>query len=236
MSGEENYESLLNRFAFVFSPPFTDLYTKVLAAIDSNLTVDCAHTLADRLLSAAVTYPHDVDAIVLPIANALPQRADILVTDSGYTNESFPRIVKAHLGDLLGDILNETDLHKPKQTEVSPSNRVLAGALFSGSSVKNHLFDTGLIYWFARKGLMLLDEPVAEERQEVVSLGTCLQLLVMGDVMVEKGLRAGVDLPKIVEALEALRENKVVQNARGIQLLERTIAAAKARRGDSLNL
>ncbi|CAA7262528.1 unnamed protein product [Cyclocybe aegerita] len=215
----------------------TGVSTKTLAIIESNRSVDGAEELAASLLSAALANPEAVDSLVVPIVQIKPQANTILVTDedAGYTDTPFFHLVEIRLSEGLGDELHETQLNKAKQTAVESSNSVLSAALFSASVLQNGLLSSKTIYAFARQGLQLPDEKSEDERKEIVAIGTLLQLLVAGKILVEKQLGLGFGLDKIVAALEVLKANKTIQNAKGVDLLEKTVTASKIGFSDPLS-
>ncbi|KAJ3485790.1 hypothetical protein NLJ89_g11869 [Agrocybe chaxingu] len=216
---DAQFDALVAQFATVFAPPFADISTKTLAIIESNRSV------------------HRLDSLVVPIVQIKPQANTILVTDedAGYTDTPFFDLLEIRLSEGLGNELHETQLNKAKQTAVESSNSVLSAALFSASVLQNGLLSSKTIYAFARQGLQLPDERSEEERKEIVAIGTLIQLLVAGKIFVEKQLGLGFGLDKIVAALEALKANRTIQNAKGVDLLEKTIAASKIGFSDPLS-
>jgi len=213
---------LTSRFDNLFRNPPTELSAQILSIIKANPGVASAEALASSLLSVVKENPKRSESLILPIAHILPATADIVVNDegAGYNDYPFEQVFVIHLSEFLSDALHETQLHVPKQTVVSPQNTVLAAALFSASAIQHGLLNSNHIYAFARQGLRLPDAAIEEERQEVVAVGACLQLLVAGNIMIEKWLAHSDGLEKVVEALENLKDKNVIKYPNAVGLLD----------------
>ena len=138
---------------------------------------------------------------------------------AGYTDTSFDFVFSIFLSDFLSDALHETKLHAPKKTTVSQENTVLAAALFSGSVIQHGLLDSSHIYAFTSQGLQLPDSYFERERQEIVAIGACLQLLVAGQKLIE-GIVPEDGQDKVTPALERLKKKEIINYPKGIELLE----------------
>jgi hypothetical protein len=219
----DDYEAqLASRFENLFRNPPSELSAQILSTIKSNPGVASAEALASSLFSVVKENPKRSEALILPIVHILPATADIVINEEGfgYNNYPFGDVFVIHLSELLSDALHETQLHVPKQTVVSPQNTVLAAALFSASAIQHELLNSNHIYAFARQGLRLPDATIEEERKEVVAIGACLQLLVAGNIMIEKWLAHSDGLEKVVEALENLKDKDVIKYPNAVEVLD----------------
>ncbi|KAF8192089.1 hypothetical protein BJ912DRAFT_962796 [Pholiota molesta] len=111
--------------------------------------------------------------------------------------------------------------------EVTPSSVTLQTALLSGSVL--------ISLWFVLEGLRLSDRDQSG-RHELLAIASCLQLVTAGAPMVKQmGPDMGVSLDDIVQALEKLREDKVIQHPNGVRLLETTITLAKNKFAETIS-
>jgi len=199
----DDYEIQLNpltsRFDDLFRNPSPELSAQIISTIKSNPGFASAEALASSLLSVVKENPKTSEALILPVAHILPATADIVINDedAGYNDDPFDRVFVIQLSGFLGDALHETQLHASKQTVVSLQNTVLAAALFSACAVKLELLNSSHIYAFTRQGLQLHDATIEDERKEVVAIGACLQLLVAGNIMIEKWLALSDGLERV---------------------------------------
>jgi hypothetical protein len=157
----------------------------------------------------------------------LPRTADTVVeNDTGLEDTSAPGNfwdkVKALLTNLLRKYLQFSHLPKSAVKPVVGTLpfRVLFGALFSASAVKNGLLDETFIYAFPRYGLQLPASGTFEDRQvvgKIAAVWSCLQLIT--SVFVEK-LAKTDSLADIIAALEALRVKNAISLPRELELLD----------------
>jgi len=223
---DSQVSSLTAHFTSLFAYPPAEVSSTIKA---SPLLGACSEALAVSLLSSAQANPTSIDALVQPLVRELATTEDLRFTDeeAGYIDTPFNTIFQTDLAEHLSNALHETQLHKPKQTDVIPRNTVLSSALLAGSALRNGLLSSKAIYAFAGQGLQLSGATIEEERKEVVAIGACLLLLVAGDVLLDKWMSESDRLEKVVKALESLKERKITEYPTAVSLLEKTIVAAK---------
>ncbi|TFK35551.1 hypothetical protein BDQ12DRAFT_725839 [Crucibulum laeve] len=215
--------TLISSFLEIFQSN-VDRSTRIVSIVTSNPTTACAEALATSILSAATAHPRKVNSLVLSIIQIVPPVQTIRVYDFESNDPIFfDYLFRYYLADYLKDYLYETQLHKPKETEITPTNPTLAAALFSASAIKNGLLiNTKASYHFLRQGLQL-SGPVNQKREVVLALGACLQLSVAGEAMMERWLIRSDGQDAILKALNKLKDNNVIRAPGGIQLLDKTI-------------
>jgi len=83
------------------------------------------------------------------------------------------------------------------------------------------------LYAFARQGLQLPNADRELARDEVVAIGSCLQLSVAGAAMMEQWLDSSDGQEAVFQALKGLKERGVITVPAGVRLLDKTIAIAE---------
>ena len=222
--------ALVERFEDILqsSKNSSDLCVELLSVLKSSpitASREASGILALSVFKQVRASPQHVDILVVAIKNLINTAyvQSIVITDQYKSDSSFEDDFTWRLAEFLGSRLHETQLHVPKETVIAASNPTLSAALFSASAIKNRLLylegDSGT-YAFARQGLQLPDAREEQKRQEVVSLGTCLQLSVAGATMMEHWLSISDSQEAVVQALKDLKERGVVTTSGGLRLLD----------------
>ncbi|KAF9461724.1 hypothetical protein BDZ94DRAFT_799545 [Collybia nuda] len=206
----------------------------LLATIQADSTIDTINLFVTSLAEAVNSDPTKADAIAETLASlfAIPesQTLDIRGVDPDDAEVTTPlqSTFLIALGEWLNYALHETSLVEPKRTIVEPSNTVLTAAVFSAALLKTGvLASPSYVFSFTRQGLQLPNAVRETERQEIVAIGACLQLLVAGKIMLDRWLEKSDGSDGIVQALKALSDGKVILSENGRVLLQKTIDLAE---------
>jgi len=218
----DQVSSLQDQFEELFSHPPAEL--QVSSIIRGSPLGACSDALASALLSSALADPLSIDASVSSIVASLSTTKDLIFTDTeaGWIDTPFNDVFAMDLGDCLNTTLHESYLHKVKQTVTSPKNTVLSSALLAGIVVRDKLLGPNLVNEFVDQGLQLPDvTPVEKQKREAVLIGACFILLVAGSVLLDNWRKYDPGrLQRVVEALEVLKQEKVIKYPTGVDLLE----------------
>ncbi|TFK33340.1 hypothetical protein BDQ12DRAFT_738842 [Crucibulum laeve] len=229
---ESEYNSLVATLISSFLEIFlsgVDRSNRILSIVNSNPTCAGAEALATSIISAAKLCPRQIDDLVLSTKFIFPSVKTLTVNDQPDGHPvPFTDLFRCYLAEYIDDILYETQYYEPKQTEITSTNPILVTSLLSASAINNGLLEENQAsYHFIRQGLQFDDVPIDSEREPVVALGACLQLSIAGVVMMRRWLAQSNGRATILNALNNLKDSRVILTPRGKQLLKKTIENAE---------
>jgi hypothetical protein len=230
---DTEYEIQIDKLAAIFDNIFrtstgepAQLSRDIFSVMQAHPTLACAHALAGTLASQSEENPKNIYALVQGTAavfTSYPAANEIIIDEPNATAGSGPVPFHSELYVTLLEMMTcgFGDNRHESGPEVTPSSVTLQTALLSGSVVATGLMeDSSISLWFVLEGLRLSDRDQSG-RHELLAIAACLQLVTAGAPMVKQmGPDMGVSLDDIVQALEKLREDKVIQHPNGVRLLE----------------
>jgi hypothetical protein len=212
----EHFEEVFERSS---SPYLDDVAQEAISIIRSAPTIACAEGLSKAFYSTYQKAHLTVADLTPSFAPILTSTHNTLVEDEEWGTHSFAFHFDRSLSELLVDYLNEEPPADSTSNHISPTNNTLLAALLTPFALRDRLITpSSNLTGFTAEGFQLPDYSPEAERQEVTTLGACLQVAAAKGAVMEHLLDPW-DTLTVAKAARSVEKQGVVNYTHGKSLL-----------------